>query len=879
MTTYYTENFDSASTGFMPSGWSSYLTGTSPSCGAQSTYSRSGAQSIRMYGTGSHIYCWKTSLNDSNNGNTWLEGYYYCPTLPTGQYAGPEFCLRTQAAPASQTFPPTSFRCGMDISSHASNYGVYLQYQPTPVAGGTQLAQWNPTNGNSLFASGVWYRFIVTVRDVISNLTLGSTFQNDGTQIEFAMYIQRMSDNYWLVNSGTTGTWTDTGVMTCVFKYYWVDTNWPTRSWWGAGLATIGAYCVGGSGFPFYLDDATWKDYPAPPSITSLTWSPGASVELQGTYTGVDTGSPTIGSISDGDFDTAYVSTATQETWAMLDLGSGKTATPTAILFAPQSDNGNEYSAPYMQIEGATSSGGPWTTLGQNPAEAWSRYNLIRVPFSAGAAYRYFRLRHMTDIMRCAEFRVEGVLNGAGSPTWQPVRPTLTPPAGKYANGSTVAITTPTSGASIYYTVDGSTPTTGSTLYTGPVMLPSNTYRPGTTIKAIAYHASGTTTTSPVVSGYFVTPQEFVPDTGATAFSSTENWPETIYDDRGWLIPLAYPTLFWDSSNSTYYMWGESYNTYNDATTYYWTPRGFPIYSSTDLYNWTYVATIPPTPANGSWRVASSTNWYGRFVRLHIFRNPSPVDSNKRYVGWARGDWVRSGNPPCCTAPAITGPWTWQGMTLPPSATNTQDCSLFADSNGDVWYVYNNNNAAIKASKLDSATDYTSFVGGSAITLNSTVNREAPVVIQYGGSYYLICSKLENYIATQSDMKYVAATGSTLDGVASTLNAATLASIWSSGPTNHTVAYNAQSVSVIPVRGRKGFLFGFGFMACGDPASQVYHGRPVFYPAPWSSITTGGSPALSLTIPTSWSIDANIPGITTITPAAYPNIPNAILAM
>ena len=69
--------------------------------------------------------------------------------------------------------------------------------------------------------------------------------------------------------------------------------------------------------------------------------------------------------------------------------------------------------------------------------------------------------------------------------TWlQVATPTATPAAGTIGFGSTVALSCSTSGASIYYTVDGSTPDNSSTLYTAPI-----TVNTAVTIKAIAYKA------------------------------------------------------------------------------------------------------------------------------------------------------------------------------------------------------------------------------------------------------------------------------------------------------------------------------------------------------------------------------------------------------
>jgi hypothetical protein len=59
--------------------------------------------------------------------------------------------------------------------------------------------------------------------------------------------------------------------------------------------------------------------------------------------------------------------------------------------------------------------------------------------------------------------------------------PTFSPLAGTYATAQTVSISYPTSGATIYYTTNGTTPTTSSSVYTGPITVSSNE-----TIQAIA---------------------------------------------------------------------------------------------------------------------------------------------------------------------------------------------------------------------------------------------------------------------------------------------------------------------------------------------------------------------------------------------------------
>jgi Chitobiase/beta-hexosaminidase C-terminal domain len=74
--------------------------------------------------------------------------------------------------------------------------------------------------------------------------------------------------------------------------------------------------------------------------------------------------------------------------------------------------------------------------------------------------------------------------------------PTFTPAAGTYNNAQSVALASTTPGASLFYTINGTTPTTNSTPYTGPIPVSSSM-----TIEAIAI-ASGFSS-SPVSSATY----------------------------------------------------------------------------------------------------------------------------------------------------------------------------------------------------------------------------------------------------------------------------------------------------------------------------------------------------------------------------------------
>jgi len=90
---------------------------------------------------------------------------------------------------------------------------------------------------------------------------------------------------------------------------------------------------------------------------------------------------------------------------------------------------------------------------------------------------------------------ISGIEIGSSTTPPPPAAPAFSPAPGSYSSAQSVTISDTTTGASIFYTTDGSTPTTSSTLYTSPVSITATT-----TLQAIANAGSAS---SSVTSGTY----------------------------------------------------------------------------------------------------------------------------------------------------------------------------------------------------------------------------------------------------------------------------------------------------------------------------------------------------------------------------------------
>jgi general stress protein 26 len=111
-----------------------------------------------------------------------------------------------------------------------------------------------------------------------------------------------------------------------------------------------------------------------------------------------------------------------------------------------------------------------YTTNGSTPTTSSTRYN------GAIAVKQNMTIRAVAAVKGWAT-------SGVGSAAYvlQAATPAFSVPAGSYPATQSVTLSDATSGATIYYTTNGSTPTTSSTRYTGPISV-----KVTTTLNAIA---------------------------------------------------------------------------------------------------------------------------------------------------------------------------------------------------------------------------------------------------------------------------------------------------------------------------------------------------------------------------------------------------------
>lgn len=177
--------------------------------------------------------------------------------------------------------------------------------------------------------------------------------------------------------------------------------------------------------------------------------------------------------------------------------------------------------APGFSPSGGTHVGSATVTLSTATTGGTIRYTTDgSTPTAASAAYSAPLVVSQTTTIRAittAPGMLDSDVSGA-TYTIKAVAPAFSPSGGTYVGSVTIALSTPTSGATIRYTTDGSTPTAASAAYSAPLVLSQTT-----TIRAITT-APGTLDSD--VSSATYTVQVVTPTFSVTP--GTFNQPQTV---------------------------------------------------------------------------------------------------------------------------------------------------------------------------------------------------------------------------------------------------------------------------------------------------------------------------------------------------------------
>lgn len=240
--------------------------------------------------------------------------------------------------------------------------------------------------------------------------------------------------------------------------------------------------------------------------------------------------------------------------------------------------------------------------------------------------------------------------------------PTFNPVAGTYYVTQNVEISCATTGAAIYYTLDGTSPTTSSTIYTAALEINATT-----TVKAIGVKA-GNTDSAIAEAIYTITaPPALVADFSANSTTVYVDQVVTLTNSTsGGATPYSYSWTFGDSGTST-----------DENPTHAYTAIG------------TYTITLTVTDGNNDTDAETKTNYIiveaapEGATDLFISEYCEPFGGNTKYIEIFNG----TGTPVDLSdyyIGKITNGGTWSEDTLALSGTlANNDVFVIANSNSD----------------------------------------------------------------------------------------------------------------------------------------------------------------------------------------------------
>jgi hypothetical protein len=200
----------------------------------------------------------------------------------------------------------------------------------------------------------------------------------------------------------------------------------------------------------------------------------------------------------------------------------------------------------------------------------------INIPATVGGNTAYMGFTGGTGSFTASQ----KILTWTYSPTPVLPTPTFSPAAGTYATAQSVTISDGSSGATIYYTTNGTTPTTSSAKYSGPISVSASE-----TIEAIAV-ATGSTNSAVATAAYTIgTPIAAMP-TFSPAAGTYSSGQSVVISDTTPGVTIYYTTDGTTPSRSSPQYTGpitvsttETIKALATATGYYTSPEGDAVYT------------------------------------------------------------------------------------------------------------------------------------------------------------------------------------------------------------------------------------------------------------------------------------------------------------
>ena len=604
----------------------------------------------------------------------------------------------------------------------------------------------------------------------------------------------------------------------------------------------------GGNGFSSDVSFATSATSPANKGVVLYN---GANILSSGS-----TSSGAVANLFDGDNQTQWVS-STNNSWAGIDCGAAVTLSQLVYSSNPGTEdavigctlNGNAsdptFATPVL-LATFPSTGG---ANGLGRANTSVLQNSITV--SPGTPCQYYMVQAASGTV--FQFGDLDFLGSWASGVYaQPVAPMLTPSGGNFDLPTVVTMSSLTTSASIYYTIDGSTPSVASTLYTGPCVVNSSAK-----VQAIAVDPQMSTPSSRIATFYFIIPSKLYAH-------------QFIYDTRGCPMKGVQDTIFLDPISKKYYLY--LYVQDQGSTSTPFANQGHNCYVSTDIRNWTYVGQVAGAVAG------SQINYTLLNSRMQVYF----CAATQLYVAWTtqntRATGVNVGGLDVWSSPFPDGSLAWthvstytysspmaDGIHDTPGQQGYGDTGGFVDPvTGKAYIMYNTFTLTV-FSELDPAS-YTNTLSNNHATYSWNVPNFGPQPIGEGhsmfyfnGTYFYFSSELTGTPYNLNTYR----TGSTPIGpwtfqtVVSGVNPFVQVSgmpnlrnlsATDSGQPNYLLAYQGQCASLLSIPGRGANCFIWGGIDLTPSAG--FYGLSSTLPLP---ITMTSSTSFTITwLPGAW---------------------------